>query len=157
MTSGNDFPARPKSACKTLSGSCHCGRIVVEFMTALDLESFVPRACGCSFCHKHAAHYLSDPKGLITLRTAGLAEDIYRLGFEITDFHVCGVCGVLVAATWSDGTDSAFGVVNLRALNRASAFGTPSAAANFDDEDVAQRHARRRSTWTPTVVMANGS
>lgn len=95
---------------------------------------------------------MSDPDGLIEVVSSGLADDIYQFGHGITNFHICGSCGVIVAATWLDGERGIFGVVNMLALDCADQFST-HVNANFDSEIVSQREARRRLNWTPTVLI----
>lgn len=137
------------------NGSCHCGRLSVEFATSITPKGLAPRACQCSFCLKHAAVYLSDPKGSIALKTSGLILDTYRFGLGITDFHTCHQCGILVAATWEDRDGMKFGVVNARALDLADAFTSGTVTANFDGEGVEDREARRRKTWTPVSISTS--
>jgi hypothetical protein len=138
------------------TGSCHCGRLSVEYATRIAPEECVPRACQCSFCRKHSAAYFSDPQGKIELKTSGLAIDIYRMGLLITDFHVCHQCGVLVAATWEDSESVTYAVVNSRSLDRAQDFPAAPVIANFDGEGVEDRQARRRKGWTPASIIFGG-
>lgn len=78
------------------------------------------------------------------------APEPYRFGLGITDFHVCGRCGVFVAAIWWDGS-KAYGVVNVPALDERDRF-TTAVAADFEGETIADREARRRQTWTPARI-----
>jgi hypothetical protein len=95
---------------------------------------------------------IADPGGLLALATRGKPTDIYRLGFGITDFHICRLCGVFVAATWSDQNEAILGVVNVRALDDAEQFIKAPTKANFENEDITEREARRRSNWTPAIM-----
>lgn len=97
---------------------------------------------------------ISDPGGQLTIATSGEPDDIYRLGFGITDFHVCGRCGVFVAATWRNGGNIMLGVVNIRALDDARQFTTTPAEADFDSEDATARETRRQTNWTPATLSA---
>jgi hypothetical protein len=117
-----------------LSGSCHCRRIKVALST-------------------HNAAMISDNQGALHLRTTGSPDDLYRFGFGAADFHVCGNCGVFVAATWNDGA-LAYGVVNIYALDAALNFGDDS-PMQFDEEDEQVRNERRRLNWTPTQFTAH--
>ena len=45
---------------KTLSGSCHCGRLGIEFSTVEEPAALHPRSCDCSFCRKHGAAFFVD-------------------------------------------------------------------------------------------------
>lgn len=140
-----------------LSGSCHCGRLSVEFATNLALADVTPRACQCSFCRKHVAAYISDMRGRLTLINCRSEHDIYRQGFEITDFHICRRCGVLVAATWMDRDGSTFGVVNIHSLDKPDGLIITPTRTNFDSESVVSREDRRRQNWTPTSLIGDVS
>lgn len=101
------------------SGACHCGRLQVRFTTLLAAERLVPRACDCSFCQKHGAAYVSDPRGALRMTLpAGLAP--YRQGAGNAQFHVCDRCGVLVAVTYENEAGRRFGTVNVRCLDAAA-------------------------------------
>ena len=138
----------------TYSGSCHCGRIRLEFATEREPESFVPRMDQCGFCQRHRAMAISDPAGSIELHLPADPPRPYRFGLNITDFHVCDRCGVWVAAIWSDG-DRLFGVINVPVLDDRARFGNNAVTVDFDGEDVAAREARRRRTWTPARIVGS--
>ena len=55
-------------ASRLLAGGCHCGKLKVEFETGIDPADFSPRACDCSFCTKHGAAYISDPRAAFPSR-----------------------------------------------------------------------------------------
>ena len=65
----------------TLRGSCHCGRLGIEFTTACEPASLHPRACDCTFCRKHGAAWISDPAGTLSV-TASASDALheYRQG-----------------------------------------------------------------------------
>lgn len=129
------------------AGSCHCGRIHVGFHSDMAPDAFTPRADQCGFCVRHRAVVLSDPAGLVEL-TAPADLEPYRFGLGITDFLVCGHCGVFVAAVWhKDG--GTWTVVNLPALDDRDRFTAEPVPMDFDGEDVAAREARRKRNWTP--------
>ena len=65
----------------TVSGGCHCGNIGVELQLTRAPDSYSPRACGCDFCRKHGAAYVSDPDGALHMRIADPAQaGRYRQG-----------------------------------------------------------------------------
>jgi hypothetical protein len=49
-------------------GGCHCGNVKERYRTAIAPEHAKPRACQCSFCRKHNARMVSDPKGRLEIR-----------------------------------------------------------------------------------------
>lgn len=93
---------------------------------------------------------LSVPGGLMILEVPERA-DTYKVGFGITEYHVCRECGVFVAATWSD-EDSFLGAANLNAIKVIGPISQP-VWVDFDSETVSERRLRKRQTWTPVCVM----
>lgn len=149
----NVAPAPDGTKATTLPGGCHCGALHVAFETALDIASIVPRACDCSFCTRHAAAYVSDPRGKLSI-TAATAGDalVYRQGSNNAAFLVCGHCGVLVAVV--SGSDAGtFGAVNVRCLE-ATGFAQP-VAASPQRLDAAEKLARWSTLWVPDVTLVN--
>jgi hypothetical protein len=51
-------------------GRCHCGNLRVTFETAQDPARMGLRRCGCTFCLKHCAVWVTDPQGTLTVRVA---------------------------------------------------------------------------------------
>ena len=83
----------------TLRGSCHCGNLEVELDSAIAPEAFEVRACQCSFCSRHGARTISDPKGRLVIRVADPDRLCrYRFGLQTSEALVCGRCGCYVAA-----------------------------------------------------------
>jgi hypothetical protein len=136
------------------SGACHCGRLQVRFTTLLATERLVPRACDCSFCQKHGAAYVSDPRGTLRLTVpAGLVP--YRQGAGNGQFHVCDRCGVLVAVTFENEAGRRFGTVNVRCLTAAEQFPPPQPASP-QTLPPEERTARWRQLWVPDVDVQQG-
>lgn len=107
----------------TYEGGCHCGNIVFTMETVDPPGECNPRACDCDFCLKHAASYVSDPRGKLAISVkdeSGLSR--YRQGDRIADFLVCGNCGVLVAVCYEEN-GRLFATVNSRAVAGRDAFG----------------------------------
>lgn len=131
-----------------LHGSCHCGALTVELVSARPPEALPVRTCGCTFCTKHRPRYTSDPAGHVTIRGAAAANP-YRFGLRLADFLICRTCGVFVAAHEPAGR----AVVNLDALDRAAEFtAEPLRLTIYDSEDAAARIARRAANWTPATL-----
>lgn len=129
-----------------LKGSCHCGAILILFETDNPLA---PRACQCTFCRKHGARSVSDPKGSAAL-TMAVEPVRYRFGAHTADFLTCPRCGVYVAAM-AELEGGSFAVLNLNAFDdpRLELEGVP---VSYDGESVETKAARRRGRWTSVTV-----
>lgn len=127
----------------TCEGACHCGALRFTFVSDKPLS---PRACQCGFCRRHGARTVTDPDGAVVLELG--AETIrYRFGLGVTDFLVCGRCGVYVGALARiDGRD--FATLNLNAFDEPHPE-LEAAPVSYADESVGERSARRSERWTP--------
>jgi len=139
---------------ETFRGSCHCGRLSLEFTTRMPAADFHPRACDCSFCCKHGAAYVSDPEGWLSIREneAGSRRE-YRQGAEIARFQVCGHCGVLIAVVF-EHEGRRYGAVNARCLDGHSGFGE-SVLASPQRLNAEEKIARWRQAWVPDVTVTS--
>ena len=134
-----------------LHGSCHCGRLRLEFSTALDLAGFTPRSCDCSFCRKHGAAYISDPGGRLSVCVSPGSLLRYRQGSKTAEFLVCGQCGVLVAVAFEHAS-RIYGAVNAGCLDGHAGFGEPVPASPqmlSPDEKI----SRWLKLWIPDVEL----
>jgi len=105
------------------SGACHCGNIQFEFCSARLLGEFRPRFCDCSFCSKHGASYVSDPRGKLAIAVRDReALNSYRQGSASAEFLICAKCGVLTAAVYTEG-ERRYGTVNCNAIENSQALG----------------------------------
>jgi hypothetical protein len=144
-------------SCAMLRGSCHCGNLAVELETEHPPAQMQVRADQCSFCMRHAARSISDPKGRLTI----VVEDErllsrYRFGLRTADFLICARCGVYVAAIFSE-EDRAWAVLNCNVLDKRAAFGAAE-PVDYDGETVESRQTRRRARWTPArLILARRS
>lgn len=135
-----------------LHGSCHCGRVQVEFTTSLDLASTTPRACDCEFCQKHGAAYVSDPSGSLCITaTEPSALHSYRQGSELARFRLCSRCGVLVAVTFKHKGNT-YGAVNVGCLNERSLFAA-SVPASPQQLSPEAKVSRWLQVWIPGVQI----
>jgi hypothetical protein len=148
MLGGADEPEKDFTRVSRYSGGCNCGRVRVQVLARED-SKFISKACSCGFCRGHAAVMLSAPDGLMLLGLPPRA-DTYNCGFGITEFHVCGNCGVFVAATWPDGK-TLLGAANLLAIEHS--YLDRPLAVDFDKETIAERQARKRQTWMPATIV----
>lgn len=141
----------------TVHGSCHCGRVQVEFTTNAELASTAPRACDCSFCQKHGAAYVSDPSGHLRITVAEPGALLsYRQGSKVARFRLCGRCGVLVAVTF-EHQGNTYGAVNVGCLDERSLFGA-SVPASPQELSPEEKVSRWLKVWVPGVqVVGTGA
>lgn len=137
---------------KQFAGRCHCGNLSFAFEATKSLDDLGLRVCQCSFCQAHGARAVSDPHGEIQfwVRDATILSR-YRMGLGITEFLVCGRCGVYVGALMDDGGKQ------LMTLNANTFVPCPPAnhiakPVEYEAESVEQRVSRRRERWTPTKL-----
>ena len=140
-----------------LNGGCHCGKLLVRMELTRPPASYNPRACDCDFCRKHAAAYVSDPKGALLIRIADpQSAGRYRQGSGLAELLFCDTCGVAVGALYRDEA-RLYGVVNARVLGDAAGFGaeqTVSPQRLSPDEKV----SRWRKVWFADVsIVVEGS
>jgi hypothetical protein len=135
-----------------LQGGCHCGNLRFAAQLTRPSGSYRPRACDCDFCDKHAAAYVSDPHGslTITVRDAtGLGR--YRQGNGLAEMLLCRQCGVLLGALYaSDG--GWYGAVNARASDAGSGFGQIEIVSPRKLGE-ADKTRRWRELWFPNVAV----
>jgi hypothetical protein len=139
----------------TLRGGCHCGNIKVAFETSIAPSALQLRACQCSFCRRHGAVTTSDPSGRLLI-DVGQPEQLqrYRFALGITDFLVCRMCGVYVAAVMeADGRT--LGVVNENVLDEREPFLRRAEPMQFGTETVADREGRRAKVWMPVELRSD--
>lgn len=148
MTSKNSR----KKEISTLSGSCHCGALRLEFSTELEPAGIVPRACDCSFCQKHGAAYISDPDGRLSIfeDRAG-ALHVYRQGSNQAQLLLCSDCGVLVAVI-HEHDSRIYGAINARCLDGHVQLAQPVTASPQTLSPKA-KVSRWLQVWVPDVVL----
>ena len=129
-------------------GCCHCGSVGYTYETELPPAQWSLRACQCSFCRAHGACTTSDPNGTIAFFDPDGRLRRYRFGHRITDFLICGRCGVYVGAV-TEHADAPLAVINANALRpRQQGVKAPS-SATYDGEGIEARNRRRQRAWTP--------
>lgn len=134
-------------------GSCHCGAIGFRYCTDLDVREWSVRACQCSFCRAHCARTTSEPGGTITFSAnePGLLSR-YRFGQGITDFLVCGRCGVYIGAL-IETANGRYGIVNLNTLRSEPANLPAAEPVHYDTESRQERLSRREQRWSPAKFL----
>ncbi len=133
-------------------GSCHCGAIRLRFRATRPLAELPLRRCGCSFCRRHGARTVADPGGTLDIRAEPGVLARYLFGRRTADFLLCGRCGVYVAAALShDGRTVA--TLNVNTLEARDTLDPAPPLADYEDETIEARLARRLARWTPATVV----
>jgi hypothetical protein len=129
-----------------VTGGCHCGNVRVSLELPRPTAEYSPRACDCDFCRKHAAAYISDAKGALSIAITDERELArYRQGSETAEFLVCRRCGVLVAVT-HDG----HATVNARVVDAAFAAEQAVSPKQLSAEDKVKRW---QQVWFADVTI----
>lgn len=137
----------------SIRGQCHCRNISYRLEWPHNVDVIPSRACGCSFCTTHSASYTSHPKARLGAQVRySEKHSIYRFGTETADFHVCSTCGCVPFVTCEiDG--QVYAVVNTKTFTSIRDYQLEESTANFGDEDVSVRLARRKKFWIPNVYI----
>jgi len=138
---------------QTHLGGCHCGAISVQIEILGQPEAQTLGACQCSFCRKHNARTLADPKATCTLeiRESKLLQR-YRFGLETAEAVLCRQCGVYVAMVLQE-KGRAWATINVDILEQRKLFTKAAAPRDYNAEDAASRIERRKARWTPTILV----
>jgi hypothetical protein len=136
-----------------LVGRCHCGNVSLSLEWALEPAEIPARACTCSFCVRHGNVWTSDPAAELELGVEDPAlVSRYAFGTRTAEFHVCGRCGVVSAATsLIDGV--VYAVVNVNALQGLDPERLRRVTTDVEGEAADARLERRRRNWIARVRM----
>ncbi len=138
-----------------ISGGCHCTNIRFEFTLTRAPETYNPRACDCAFCTKHAAAWLSDPAGALSLRIKDEARvSRYRQGSGQAEFLVCAQCGVLAAVFHRSGANL-HAAVNAKAVEGGIEFG-PEQTVSPKKLAPGDKARRWQEVWFSKVSIGSG-
>lgn len=135
-----------------LNGSCHCGAVRAAFMPAMAGADLPLRACQCGFCRRHGARTTSDPNGSLHLSAAPGALSRYRFGRRAVDALMCRECGVYVGS-FLTLDDHMVGTLNAAGMDLEGFEGREPEPHIFTNETDAERLARRKAKWTPTILV----
>jgi len=138
----------------TVSGGCHCGNISVELQLTRAPDSYSPRACGCDFCRKHGAAYVSDPDGALHIRIADPAlAGRYRQGSGQAEMLICRQCGVLLGPLFAGG-GRRYAAVNASVLDPAVRLGAATVVSP-KALSAGYKAARWQSIWFANVSISS--
>jgi hypothetical protein len=137
-----------------LNGKCHCGTIAFTLDWPDGQPDIPARACNCSFCIKHGGVWTSNPsaKLVVVLHHADLVST-YAFGTKTATFHVCTRCGAVPIVT-SVIENHVYAVVNVNTIENLDALRLRKGAADFGNEDVGSRLARRCKNWIGDVRIS---
>ncbi len=135
----------------TFRGSCHCGALDFVYSSELPPEQWSVRACQCSFCRAHGAHYTSDPAGQVRFVHRDVSQlQRYRFGLKTADFLLCRKCGVFMGAVMAE-TAGVFVAINVNVFVDPKPRLPAALLTDFDAESREARILRRLKKWTPVV------
>ncbi len=134
------------------SGGCHCGNIQLEFQSTRSLSEFRPRTCDCSFCSKHGAAYVSDPKGKLIITIQDRRElNSYRQGSASAEFLICKKCGVLAAVVYSED-ERLYATLNGKVIATREVFGQEVPVSPWELA-IDEKRARWKQVWFADVSI----
>lgn len=135
------------------SGGCHCGNIQLEFQSTRPPGEFRPRSCDCTFCLKHGATYIADPRSKLVITVREHDElNRYRQGSESAEFLICRKCGVLAAVVYSEDA-RLYASVNGKAIDKGEAFGQDVPVSPWK-LGADEKRARWKELWFADVSIA---
>jgi hypothetical protein len=139
-----------------IDGRCHCGNIAFVLTWTPAPRSIPARACGCTFCTKHAGVWTSNPAGVLEVRVREAAlVSTYAFGTRTADFQVCGRCGVVPLVT-SRIDGRLYAVVNVNTFEGVDPSLLDRRPTSFDDESTDGRLERRKRNWIADVRFLDG-
>ena len=128
---------------------CQCGALTARYETAQLIARWNVRACQCSFCRAHQALSVSDPDGVLEFRISQPERlQRYRFGTSITEYLICGQCGVYIGARLAREHGN-FGIINARALVPIPLQLPAATPMNYAAESIDDKRTRRSARWTP--------
>lgn len=136
-----------------IHGECHCGNIRFALDWPGDGSEIAARACGCTFCTKHAGCWTSHPQAKLSaeIGDASLLSK-YAFGTRTADFYVCAHCGAVPFVVSSiDG--HSYAVVNVNTFKSIDPSSLERSATTFDAEETGERLERRARNWIPSVQI----
>ncbi len=140
-----------------IEGRCHCGNIAFTLSWPGEGTEIPARACGCTFCTKHASAWTSHPDAelAVTVRDESVVSK-YRFGTATADFFVCSRCGVAPFVI-SEIDDGLYAVVNVNTFEGIDTSSLVRTATDFDGEDTGGRLERRKRNWIGSVEISASS
>lgn len=144
-----------KEIMNQLTGACHCGNISFQVELSHETSSYQPRACDCDFCQKHAANYISDKDGSLSIQIGNQSDlRIYQQGSKLADFLLCKKCGVLVAVVYQEA-EQLYGAINGQSLNHKTCLGDPIVTSPKQLSSQ-EKIARWKNIWFSNVKIEYG-
>ena len=135
-----------------IHGSCHCEAVKVSVALSRPPEEIELRACQCSFCRRHGAGTIADPRGRAVIEARDTDSlRTYRFGARTADFLLCAGCGVYIAAL-IETDEGPRATINAQGLALAPFRGRDPLVADYADESREDRIRRRAAHWMPVEL-----
>lgn len=133
----------------TFKGSCHCGKINLEFSTHLKKSEIIPRsdAASCKFCATQDGTWISDPRGSLKITARKADFTTYKFATETVEFYFCRHCHTLCTAHF----EKHYAVARLGLFPQLLSQREQTIQTDFSQESVKEGKRRRRKNWTPVV------
>lgn len=93
-------------------GSCHCGKVVIEFDG--DIQYAV--SCNCSMCARRGSLLWFAPRNTVTLASGESDLTTYTFNKHVIKHRFCRHCGILPFGEGVDPQGNAVAAINLRCL-----------------------------------------
>jgi hypothetical protein len=133
-------------------GSCYCGNITVTVTCDTPLSEIKPRACDCTFCQMHGAHWFSTPNAHLEIEIQNEAAiNLFEQGSESARFWLCQRCGVMPAVTCDIEGDRK-GAVNAKVMIDHAEFSSATKASPKTLSPDAKK-ARWNDVWIDKVTV----
>ena len=127
-----------------------CQHQQITLSTAQALTALTPRDCQCDYCQKQQLHYVSDPKGQVTLSLS--AVTVETNGSAQAKFMRCNHCQTIIGAYIHPQTDHSDGLITLNAdLWEPSTFAS-SEAVELAELTPQQKRSRWEHVLTPCTL-----
>lgn len=138
---------------RELKGACHCGNIRFVFATDKSDTELPIRECQCRFCRQHGRISTSDPDAEMRVKMSEPDNvNKYRFGHKTADFYICKNCGCIPVVT-SKIEDTLVGLVDVRMIEGFAWSRDETSHSHLTGEEIDERLARRKRTWTGTVIF----
>ncbi len=134
---------------KTYYGRCECGTSEISISLPQNLDCYAPRACNCDFCTIRNIEYLSDNKGIITIKSVKPLNQI-KQGSNQATFLGCATCSTIIGVAYMND-DVCVGAVNATRLTDKSLLMAPVSISpkNLTSEEKIERWL---TLWSPLNI-----
>lgn len=133
----------------TYLGKCDCGATEVAISLPMELSHYAPRACDCDFCTSRQVAYLSDPQGVIEIKSRVPLHSLQQ-GSNQATFLSCSTCSTIMCVTYSKGSVRV-GTVNATRLDDKALL-QPAVSVSPQRLSPEEKTERWLALWSPLRV-----